>query len=95
LRKQAISNLIATILDCKIEIKLFKIMIATILDLKMEIKFLFSKIVATIFYYTNDSTVAKFYKYIAWGLVKYKTTHRELKLPNQIDLLHSFSFEPF
>ena len=45
-------------------------------------------------FYTNDFTVVKNYKYIPWGLV-ITTTHRELKLPNQIDLLHSFSFEPF
>ena len=41
--------------------------------------------------YTNNSTVAKNYKYIPWGLV-ITTTHRELKLPNQITLLQIILF---
>ena len=42
--------------------------------------------------YTNDSTVAKNYKYIHWGLVIETTTHRELKLPNQIMVLQIILF---
>ena len=39
--------------------------------------------------YTNDSNVAKNYKYIRWGLVKNTTTNRELKLPNHSLTNHS------